>query len=275
MIRTRLVTLTVLAGILLGTAAPAQAAPAQSTPAPKPATAQVVGNDVSWPQCPTSPGAGYGLPMPGKTSKFVVIGLTRGRGFLPNPCLPKQVAFAKKRHLWTSAYSYTTFPTAEQLRLYGATGPYEVTDRRAQLRNAGYAQARFNVATMRRAGLTTPMVWIDVETSPRHPWTKNLVSNRLVVEGVVRGYEDAGYRVGFYSTTHQWTTIVGKARFGRAEWRTAGARGKAMAAHRCTESSFQGGDAVLAQWWNSTTDWNLTCPGYGGRTMLKKYFRKY
>jgi hypothetical protein len=248
-----LLALATLAGTLL-TGATASAAPAPPAPA-----AEVLGNDVSWPQCPKWTGVGYGLPMPAKASRFVVIGLTQGRGYLPNPCLRWQVDIAKKRHLWTSAYSYTTFPTRDQLRQYG---------------NAGYAQASYNVATMRRVGLRTPMVWIDVEVSPRRPWSANLVANRFVVEGVVRGYESAGYRVGFYSTTLQWNKIVGAARFGRPEWRTAGKRGKAVAQHRCIQSSFQGGDAVLAQWWDATTDWNLTCPGHGGRTELQRYFRK-
>jgi hypothetical protein len=263
--RTRiLLALTVLAGTLLGgvtAGAPAQAA-----------SARLLGNDVSWPQCPASAG-GYGLPMPGPSSKFVVIGLTRGRAFAPNPCLRQQVDFAKRRHLYTSAYSFTTYPTSAELRRYGSG-----TDMVTRLRNAGDRQAMYNVATMKRAGLSSPIVWVDVEppaASKKRPWSANKEYNAAVVEGVFRAYRRAGLEVGVYSTVYLWDQIVGAAEYGVPEWRTAGKRGVRVAQQRCAEESIQGGEAVLAQWWTSRVDSDLTCPGYGTINAMKRYFRKY
>jgi hypothetical protein len=257
--RALLVALVVLTGALVGSA-PAQAG-----------ADRLFGNDVSWPQCPKSGGVGYGLPMPGTSSQFVVIGLTQGRGFVPNPCVRWQVDHAKRAHLYTAAYAFTTYPTWAQLKAYRGGGKTAVQ----RLRNVGYAQARFNVATMRRAGLASPMIWIDVEPSKRQPWSKNRVHNAAVVEGAVRGYRRAGLKVGFYSTRYLWKSIVGDLRMELPEWRTAGARGKTVALQRCAEPPFQGGTAVISQWWTSRVDHNVTCPDQGSGTTMRQYFRKY
>jgi hypothetical protein len=261
-----LVAVTVLAGTLLGgvtAGAPAQAAPVR-----------VIGNDVSWPQCPAAGGVGYGLPMPHRSSRFVVVGLTQGRAFLPNPCLRWQVDHAKRRQLYTAAYAFTSYPNSAELRRYDA-GPYRGTDAATRLRNYGYHQARFNVATMNRAGLRSPIVWVDVEPSKKRPWAKNTRYNAAVIEGSLRGYRRSGLKVGIYSTVYLWDTIAGRAEYGLPEWRTAGKRGHAVAEQRCAEESIQGGGAVLAQWWTTRVDWNVTCPGYGTVAALKRYFRKY
>ncbi|HEV7824006.1 MAG TPA: hypothetical protein VGP02_03800 [Mycobacteriales bacterium] len=254
-----LAALATLSGVLVG------ASPVQAAPAP------LYGNDVSWPQCPKSGGVGYSLPMPDRSSTFVVIGLTRGRGFVANPCLGWQVQYAKDRHLYTAAYAFTTFPTSAQLRKYHGSAKTAAQ----RLRNVGAAQARFNVATMRRAGLHSPIVWIDVEPSGRQPWSKNTTHNAALVQGAVHGYQKAGLKVGFYSTTHLWRTIVGRYRTGLPEWRTAGRRGRAIARQRCVEAPFQGGTPVLAQWYTSSVDHDITCPGYATRKAMRQYFRKY
>jgi hypothetical protein len=259
--------LTVLAGTLLGSVT--SGAPAQA------ASAERIGNDVSWPQCPASGGVGYGLPMPGKSSKFVIVGLTRGRGFAPNPCVRWQVDHAKRRHLYTAAYAFTSYPTSAELRRYGNSGPYRGSDPVTRLRNVGYRQAWFNVGTMRRAALRTPIVWVDVEPSARRPWTKNTAYNAAVIEGVIRGYQKAGLKVGIYSTVYLWDQIAGTAEYGLPEWRTAGKRGYRVAQRRCAEESIQGGEAVLAQWWTSRVDYDLTCPGHGTIKGMTRYFRKY
>jgi len=240
----------------------------------------VVGNDVSWPQCPAGMGIpsrrSYGLPMPAASAKFVVIGLTNGPGFYPNPCLARQTRWAKARHVYTAAYAMTTYPTARQLSTYGLRGPYKGTSRTARLANTGFAQARYNLASMRRAGLASPIIWVDVEPYSVARWSRSITANRTVLAGVVRGYRSAGKRVGFYSTKALWAGIVGSTRYRLPEWRTAGPRSMATARGRCARSySFQGGPAVLAQWWTSTVDHDLTCPSSNTRALLNTYFHKY
>ena len=96
--------------------------------------------------------------MPTDEAEYVVIGLTNGPGFHANPCLADQVAWAKQRGLLVAAYSVISWPDEAPSEQYGG------------LREAGYAQAEFNVASMKAAGLDSPIVWLDVEQVPFYEW---------------------------------------------------------------------------------------------------------
>ncbi|MDQ5841802.1 MAG: hypothetical protein M3537_11850, partial [Chloroflexota bacterium] len=199
-----------------------------------------IGNDISWPQCPKGTGIpsrrGQGQPMPPASAQFVVIGLTNGPAFFPNPCLATQTAWAKAHHVYTATYAMTTYPTAGQLATYGSMGPYVGTSLTAKLANTGYAQAQFNVASMRKAGLVSPFMWVDVEPYPVAPWSASKAGNKAVVDGALRGYRAAGFKVGLYSTVGAWPQVLGSARYGLPEWRTAGPRAKSVALGRCVSS---------------------------------------
>ena len=236
----------------------------------------VTGGDVSWPQCPVGMGIpsrrSLGLPMPGDRARFVVIGLTNGPAFTPNPCLASQVQWARDRRVPVSAYAVATWPTARQLSRYGATGPYAGTTLRSRLRNVGYAEGRYNLGRLGTVGLTVPHVWIDVEHYSIRPWSSDRRNNRAVVRGVARAYQDAGIATGFYSTSLQWTDIVGRVSWGLPEWHTAGPRSKSVALSRCSEASFQGGPVVLAQWWTDSADHDLVCPGGPAAASMPAFF---
>ena len=73
--------------------------------------ATLSGHDISWPQCPVAVG-GYGLPMPPTTTRFVVVGLTKGLPFTRNPCLANQVAWVRSHGRPAQAYTMAAFPTA-------------------------------------------------------------------------------------------------------------------------------------------------------------------
>ena len=75
-----------------------------------------------------------GQPMPTAEAEYVVVGLTNGPGFHANPCLADQVAWVKERGLLIAAYSVISWPDEAAQEQYGG------------LREAGYAQAQFNVA---------------------------------------------------------------------------------------------------------------------------------
>ena len=235
------------------------------------------GRDVSWPQCPTGMGIPsrrtLGKPMPPASSSYVIIGLTNGPAFYPNPCLAEQVAYARKLHLWASAYAVVTYPTASQLTMYRDAGPHPSADRYGQLRNTGWAQAQVNIENMRSAGLNPPIVWIDVEpVRPPAPWSGDVEANRAVVEGSMRAYRAAGYEVGVYSTAYLWQSIVGAVSYRLPEWRAAGPTSKDRALSMCTSGSIQGGDPVLAQWSNVDVDFNVLCPGRPPGDVLSEYF---
>ena len=237
------------------------------------------GRDIGWPQCPRNVGFrgrnGLGQPMPDEGVRFVIVGLTNGRAFTPNPCLDRHLNWVRSHHVYAAAYAFATYPTRAQLRRYRHSGPYDGSSRLGALGNAGDAAARYNVRVMQQHGFTTPHVWLDVEPSSSRPWSRRHTWNAAVVKGWVRAYNDAGYSVGFYSTTSLWGHIAGRLRLGLPEWRTAGPVSPRGALHRCSEGGFQGGPAVVAQWWTAHRDLDRLCPGPSRDETLARYFHKW
>jgi hypothetical protein len=234
----------------------APVASASLLPAPG---ATATGNDIAWPQCPKG-GGGYGLPGPQASATFVVIGLTDGGSFRANPCLAQQVAAAKARHLWTAAYAISTYPSTSELIRYGGTGSLPV-----RLARVGRVQAAFNVATMRRAGLLSPIVWVDVEPRHKTPWPTRATSNNAVIGGVLSGYRIRGVRSGIYSYGRAWRDITGdRSMPGVPTWVPVGRMGRTEARSRCAVASFSGDQPWLVQWTDGVRDYNLTCPGVTG-----------
>jgi hypothetical protein len=252
---------------------PSAAAPTVTATADRP----VLGGDISWPQCPKGMGIPQrrtlGLPMPLPQAVYVVVGLTNGPGFTANPCLASQVDRIEQRHLLAAAYAVVSRPDATAIAEHGTRGPFAGGTRLGRLANTGYQQALANVATMRAAGLGSPIVWMDVEHVPDFEWSDDLEANGAVVQGAARGYADAGYEVGVYSTPHLWRAVVGDLALRLPEWRAAGQTSQAEALSRCGEDwQIQGGPAVLAQWVEGRRDLDVTCPGV---TDLGRWFRQY
>ncbi|ROR92715.1 hypothetical protein [Nocardioides aurantiacus] len=238
----------------------------------------VLGGDISWPQCPTGMGIPerrtLGLPMPRPEAEYVVIGLTNGPSFTANPCLADQVGWARQRGLLTSAYVVLSGPYADTLARFGGRGPYDSGTEAGRLANLGHAQARYALGVMRRAGLETPFVWLDVEPVPAFDWSDDPAANAQVVRGAARAWTDAGLRIGVYSTAALWAGVVGDLRLGLPEWRAAGETSRAEALSRCSpDSQIQGGPAVLGQWLQDSRDHNVTCPGVAAD--LGRYFHDY
>ena len=236
--------------VVLPTAAARPTAAAVASPAPLPS----YGGDISWPSCPIgTPGAlpkkqGKGLPLPGPGAQFVILGLTNGPGFHANPCLAWEVH--RTRGLPTAAYAFLSLPTPAQITRYGG------------LRNAARAEAVLNVDTLRRSGLSTPIIWIDVEPQPYlAPWGKDIAANRVTILSAREAYREAGFATGFYSSDTPWKRITGGLRSTDPTWVTVGPRGRAAAVAKCSAQTFSGGPAVLAQWWDGPTeDLDLVCP---------------
>lgn len=241
-------------------------------------TRRLIGSDVSWPQCPEGMGIPdrptQGMPMPRETSEFVVIGLTNGPSFTPNPCLVDQVAWAKQHRQLVAAYAVVSYPREDQLREFRNDGPFDGSNRLGALRNTGYQAAMYTVQAMARADLPSPIVWVDVEPVTGYEWSGDKVANAAVVEGTVRAYRDSDLRVGFYSTPYMWSEIVGDYATGAPEWRAAGETSRAEALDRCGEDwSIQGGSALMGQWVEDRRDHNVTCPGQ--ELDLSEWFHRY
>jgi hypothetical protein len=172
----------------------------------------------------------------------------------------------------TGAYAVHSRPSVATVAQLATKGPFDGSTRLGAQRNTGYQQALFAVGQMRQAGLRTPFVWVDVEPVPDFDWGDDLEANAAVIEGAVKGYQDSGLDVGFYSTPLLWRTVVGTRSLGALpEWRAAGETSRGEALRRCLEDwSFGGGPAVLGQWVELGRDRNLTCPTATGR--LSDYF---
>ncbi len=259
---------------------PSQTVPSIKIPKiPKPRDlGPVLGADVSWPQCP--PGMGipqkrsHGAPMPVDAARYVIIGLTNGPAFYPNPCLKSQTDWVRSRNLLAGAYSVISYPEQRHFDAYKNKGPYDGSTRLGALSNVGYQQAVFNLANMKRAGLRSPVIWLDVEPVPDFDWPRDLAANAAVVKGAARGYTDGGFRIGAYSTQALWQHVVGDLRLGIPEWRAAGQTSRAEALRRCgVDRMFQGGEAVLGQWVEADRDMNVTCPG--ASIDLLRWFHQY
>ena len=262
-----------LLGIVLGTsllavpqtAAPQTAAPSTNSAGTHPVRQQLLrGADISWPNCPKGMGIpgrrSKGEPMPRRTARFVVVGVTNGPGFYPNPCIGAQVAWVRSHHRLLGAYAMTTYPRRKEIRRYGGHGPYAVGTRLARLRNTAYDEAVFNANTMQQTGLQPPRIWVDVEPYPTSPWTRHHSLNRVVVSAAIRGYHDLGYRVGLYTYANGWHDVVGRWHLSRyPAWVTAGPRGAGNAAAMCRGRGPTGGRVWLAQWWSPRRDYDLRC----------------
>ena len=231
-------------------------------PARPAGAAELFGHDISWPQCGAT---NFNLPS---TTQFVIIGLTRGLAFTENPCLADQVQWVTDRGKPNHAYAMGTFPTDAQLSTHGGDGPWQPTTRAARLSNTGYAAATFAVASMTRIGWRPPMVWIDVESRPAQEWpTGNAArerENRYVLEGMMRGFHDAGFSYGTYANASGWAAITGGWYLPTVPvWATAGTLDRPTEAlEKCTERSFSGGRVYIAQWWDAVRDYDRTCSWY-------------
>lgn len=197
--------------------------------------------------------------MPTADARFVVIGLTNGPGFYPNPCLARQVSWARARHLWTGAYSIVSYPTPAQLKKYGGAGtPAQ------RLAHVGAAQASYNLGNMRAAGLRAPLVWVDVEPVRGWSWS-SVANNNAFLDGVLAGYTAGGVRTGIYSYASGWREITGGRSLPKLPtWVPSGKDTLAAAAAKCGTRSFSGGPVRIGQSTVGSRDIDVLCAGMTG-----------
>jgi hypothetical protein len=198
--------------------------------------------------------------MPTRDASFVVVGVTNGPGFHPNPCLSDQLSWVSTHERLLGAYAMTTYPRKRDLARYGQDGPYDASTAHGVLKNTAYAEATYNVSTMTSVGMTVPMIWVDVEPYPTFPWSKSHSDNRAVVRSVLRAYREAGYQVGIYTYPNGWKNVVGRWQLPSVPtWSTIGGGTAKHARHACGRGP-SGGPDWLMQWWTDHRDRDLICP---------------
>jgi len=157
----------------------------------------VVGYDISWPQC----GGGYPTSY-----GFGIVGVTGGTPFSGNPCFASE-------YQWAAAGGWPQLYINLQ---YGQTnnGPLHCgsTDVGCLAYNYGFESAEWAViyAQQQTGGASNNVGdwWLDVETE--NVWSGDTDQNTYVIQGALDYLQRvAGRTVGVYSTSYQWGEIAG------------------------------------------------------------------
>ena len=136
----------------------------------------------------------------------------------------------KSRHLMAAAYSVISTPRAGDLEHYGGKGPFNGSNRLGAHSNVGYQQAMFNLATMKRAGLQSRSCGSTLSRCRSSTGPRTRPPNAAVVRGAAKGYTDAGYKIGAYSTQALWQHVVGDLRL---EFRSGAQRARPPGPRLC------------------------------------------
>lgn len=234
------------------------------------ATPPETGNDVSWPQC------GKALP---KGQTFGIVGVNNGTANTTNPCLATELSWAGSSTGVTAQPKVALYVNTANPGSAGSWWPTSNTYGGTTVSNPygqctsgsfgaacsymyGYAKA-YDDANIR--GVSTPgsyMWWLDVETG--NSWSADKASNRADLEGMVAYFADIGATTGIYSTTSQWSQIVGtvppsSSLYTARSW-LAGASSLTSAKRMCAAAPLTGGGKVtLTQYVSRGFDYDYSC----------------
>ena len=219
------------------------------------------GWDVSWPQC--------GSKLPEGGYAFGVVGVNHGHAYSENPCLVDEFKWALRHNSVASLYVNVNWPSvADEGRLPDLEkDKCPLTDVPCQAYWWGRRGVEDALAIAARHHVSAPMWWLDVETNNK--WTPNQPLNVVVVKGAIAGLQDAGMKVGVYSSAYQWSVITGGFAPGLPTW-VAGPNNAAQAAAACAPSaSFGGGTPWQVQFPNGL-DGNIVCEA-GAKELLRAF----
>ncbi len=259
----------------------------------KPAAVNLLGNDVSYPQC------GNRLPT---DHAFGVVGLNGGKATALNACFGSQLAWAHRATGKTSqpkAQIYVNTANPGEVRDQVTTWPNSTTDQNPygvdcvpSQENANYGDNnlacswqygwnravddvdKFFIPEATKAGqIASPAVytwWLDVETM--NTWQSGseaaLARNVASLEGMVAAFKSRGIQtVGIYSTNYQWNVIVGNqvksdSNLNYTKNWLAGAASEKDAKIFCNRSPLTLGSRVtLTQFVSRNLDYDYSCQG--------------
>ena len=265
---------------------PATAYAAKPAPAAKPSTAEMVGYDVSYPQC------GKTLPT---DHYFGIVGINGGNAATPNDCLADQLAWANRAKTGSTQSKYqvyvntanpgeviseiTTWPkSSADVNGNAPANPYGACDgsnSRACSWLYGWNRSIYTEGVFRNAatskGLNTNTAeyvwWLDVETMNTWQYGNNeaLIRNTAAIEGFGAYYLSKGAQIGLYSTAAQWSEITGNNVSaasnlnGLRNWRPSGAS-LANAKANCKVAPLTSGSTIaLTQYVVKNLDHNHSC----------------
>lgn len=232
-----------------------------------------VARDISFPQCIGS------LPRPTSGSAGV-LGVNNGAAFSTNPCLVRQLDWAKRLSSPPAFYANTGNPGPALAKHWpiGQTSPkvcrasepnslgcsfdygwnagkhaFAVAANAArELHHIGLDDARRRAANVGWwLDVETMNSWLTVEGAPNRAAQQR---DTAALVGEVDALLFAGVlRVGMYSTRYQWDLITGgtkvtAGKFGRTEQWLAGYESKAAAIAGCADAAFMPGSVRMTQY---------------------------
>jgi hypothetical protein len=231
------------------------------------------GYDVGYLQCGTSYPSG----------SFGIVGVDSGWPFISsvhpgNPCMASEYAYANGSSSTVTAGLYVntgfdpTYTDTNHTTADCATQSAGVIGTTAQQAAwaAGCSEAEKDLAYTTSVGIgNNPAAWwLDVETS--NSWCggqytncSDLSWNVYTIQGLVDTLHlNSSSPVGLYSTSFQWTTIVGNGSVTgvTSDWYATGLRSSKRVANYCSINSFDGVAVSLVQWRpSSSTDRDYAC----------------
>jgi hypothetical protein len=246
-----------------------------ATVAPAPdagARTPVAARDISFPQCEGA------LPRL-DSARFAILGANGGRAFTRNPCLTRQLRWAKRLPEPPAFYANTGNPgpyrskswpigqtsprtcAASEPNSVGCSFDYGWNAARHSYRVAvGAAQELHGVSRQNaRQRVANVDWWLDVEilnswqTLDGFPRGIAAQNDIATLGGAVNALWDLGIdRVGIYSTRYQWNLITGGPGMTRGWFSAnpvwlAGYDDRADARDGCGDESFTGGPVLLTQ----------------------------
>ena len=228
-------------------------------PAP-PAGDLVVGRDVSWPNCPKGLGIPsrptQGKPMPPSSARFVVVGLDQRTGVPPEPVPGGAGRVRPPAAPLDRGVRRRDLPDPRAARGVRRPGIARAQRLRRTRDGAGRAERR---RPCERSGSPRPSCGSTSSRSARRrPGPSGCRPTGRCSTARSRPTGTPGSRVGFYSTPSMWRDIVGtgplrlpRVAHGRA---VDAAGGPGVAAGRSSRAV----EAVLAQWYSTREDFDLT-----------------
>jgi hypothetical protein len=244
---------------------PTRGAPAPAAPTRPPASPY--GNDISYPQCPT------GAEPVGPA--FAIVGVTGGRPFSPNPCLPRQFVWALTSTSTSQSdvafYMNTANPgpdTSPNWPAAGSSAPHQCDGSWSADCAYDYGWLTAHDAYNRALGVAgSPMAaqvpwWLDVEAA--NSWSSDSAVNAADLQGAIAFLRSQNVSaIGIYSTSTDWEALIGPpaatgALFGELlNWRP-GAANPQDAAAWCSRT-VTGGRVKFVQFPSGGFDTDLAC----------------
>ena len=181
--------------------------PVRSIGGSDPYGAQVIGYDVSWPQC--SPRGSIRIQLLPKKHPYAIVGVNNGTIGHFNSCFAAEATWAGPN---LSAYIILQAAPGGNPPME-AKGPEASCARKSNTCEGydwGYNYAKADMAFVKASGFKPKMWWLDIETGENWPTSPaDQRVNAAIIQGALDAIKGAGHTAGIYSTWYQWGEITG------------------------------------------------------------------